>query len=175
MVSAHHQRTPQNRRRGEFRREIGVDTPAVAGTPVAISTCVAVASRANESQDIVRRAEAFLNAHVGGAVSITQLSARIGVKPRRLRTAFRDVRGMSPRRCAVRTRLALVRRALTHPETEKTTVTAVATDYGFLELGRFAGTYKAVFGETPSATLRGARCATPSGRALPATSSAAIA
>jgi len=118
---------------------------------------MAFPSRTSDLEQIVRRAEAFLSAHVGESVPITQLSATIGVKPRRLRVAFREVRGMSPRRCAVHTRLALVRRALSHPETGRTTVTAVATDYGFLELGRFAGTYKAVFGETPSATLRGAR------------------
>jgi transcriptional regulator GlxA family with amidase domain len=118
---------------------------------------MAFAARASDSQQIVRQAEAFLNAHIGESVPITQLSAAIGVKPRRLRLAFHAVRGMSPLRCAVRTRLALVRRALSHPGTARTTVTAVATDYGFLELGRFAGTYKAVFGETPSATLRGAR------------------
>ena len=115
------------------------------------------ASRASDLEQIVRRAEAFLSAHVDESVPITQLSATIGVKPRRLRVAFREVRGMSPRRCAVRTRLALVRRALSQPGTARTTVTAVATDYGILELGRFAGTYKAVIGETPSASRRGAR------------------
>jgi transcriptional regulator GlxA family with amidase domain len=86
------------------------------------------ASRASDSREIVRRAEAFLSAHLGESVPITQLSETIGVKPRRLRIAFHEVRGMSPRRFAVRTRLALVRRALRHPETGRTTVTAVATD-----------------------------------------------
>jgi AraC family ethanolamine operon transcriptional activator len=36
----------------------------------------------------------------------------------------------------------------------ETTVSTVATDHGFCELGRFAGTYKLMFGETPSETLR---------------------
>lgn len=118
---------------------------------------MAFARRASNSEEIVRQAEAFLDAHMGQSAPIATLSAAVGVTPRRLRIAFNEVRGMGPRRGLVRYRLGLVRRALSRPETDRTTVTVIATDYGFLELGRFAGTYKAVFGETPSATLRGAR------------------
>jgi transcriptional regulator GlxA family with amidase domain len=35
------------------------------------------------------------------------------------------------------------------------TVADIAMRYGFWELGRFAGVYRARYGETPSATLRG--------------------
>ena len=35
------------------------------------------------------------------------------------------------------------------------TVTRIATDHGFYELGRFASRYRAVYGERPSETLRG--------------------
>jgi AraC family ethanolamine operon transcriptional activator len=106
---------------------------------------------------VVERAEAFLNARVGEPVSIAQLSRATGVSERSLRNAFYDVRGMSPKRSAVRTRLVEVRRALSDAHGTRGSVTTIATDYGFFELGRFAGTYKAAFGETPSETLRSGR------------------
>ena len=91
----------------------------------------------------------------GQPFSIAQLCRVAGVSERSLRNAFYDVRGMSPKRCAVRARLAEVRRALSLANGARGAVTTIATDYGFFELGRFASTYKAVFGESPSATLRG--------------------
>lgn len=114
-------------------------------------------SRASEShQQVVRRAEAFLSAHLDESVPVARLCRVVGVSERCLRKAFNNVRGASPKRCAVRARLTVARRALRRAAASHATVTAIATDYGFFELGRFAGTYKAVFGETPSATLRGA-------------------
>ena len=106
-------------------------------------------------RQIVERAEAFLSAQYGQPCSIAQLCRVIGVSERSLRNAFYDVRGMSPKRSAVRARLAEVRRALSLANGARGAVTTIATDYGFFELGRFASTYKAVFGESPSATLRG--------------------
>jgi transcriptional regulator GlxA family with amidase domain len=106
-------------------------------------------------QDIVERVEAFLRANTGEAFSTALLCQVAGVSERSLRNAFYDVRGMSPKRCAVRARLAEVRSALSVANGARGAVTTIATDYGFFELGRFASTYKAVFGESPSATLRG--------------------
>jgi Helix-turn-helix domain len=62
--------------------------------------------------------------------------------------------GMAPHRYLRVRQLNLARRtlALVDPATE--TVTEIATQHGFWELGRFAVTYRVLFGERPSTTLR---------------------
>jgi len=74
-------------------------------------------------RQVVERAEAFLNAHVGEPISIAALSRAAGVSERSLRNAFYDVRGMSPKRSVVRTRLAQVRRALSDAQGTRGAVT----------------------------------------------------
>jgi AraC family ethanolamine operon transcriptional activator len=80
-----------------------------------------------------------------------------GLSERALRNAFYDVHGVGPKRWMLGARLRDVRRALTSAPASTTTVTVVATDHGFSELGRFAVAYRETFGESPSATLRGTR------------------
>jgi transcriptional regulator GlxA family with amidase domain len=106
--------------------------------------------------EAVELAEACYRARPGASISIARLCRVVGLSERGLRNAFYDVRGMSPKQCMLRDRLQGVRRALRTRNAKKTTVTSVATDYGFYELGRFAGAYKELFGEAPSETLRGA-------------------
>jgi AraC family ethanolamine operon transcriptional activator len=104
-------------------------------------------------RQIVERAERLLRDRTE-PLPIAHLSLLVGVSERGLRNAFHAVRGMSPKRCVIHNRLNEVRRALRDPNPSRATVTDIATEFGFFELGRFAGRYKAVFGETPSETLR---------------------
>ena len=121
------------------------------GTP-----SVGLARRAAAThREAVERAEAYLRAHFDGPVALASLCQVTGLSERGLRNAFYNVCGMSPTRYLRSLRLRSVRLALCEGSTTRTTVTAVATDYGFYELGRFAGTYRAAFGEAPSETLRG--------------------
>jgi AraC-like DNA-binding protein len=106
---------------------------------------------------VVRRAEQFFRCHVGEPVSIAQLSTIAGVSERSLRNAFYHVCTTSPKRYLKLWQLHEVRRALRGVERPPLSVTDVATLHGFFELGRFAGEYKALFGEAPSQTLQRSR------------------
>jgi transcriptional regulator GlxA family with amidase domain len=92
-------------------------------------------------------------------VPLSELCHITGISERGLRNAFYCVHGMSPTRALLAKRLLGVREVLRDSATRPTTVTDVATGYGFYELGRFAVTYKEAFGESPSETLRGRRTA----------------
>jgi AraC family ethanolamine operon transcriptional activator len=106
---------------------------------------------------VVRSAEQFFRCHLGEPVSIAQLSAIAGVSERSLRNAFYHVCTTSPKRYLKILQLHQVRRALRGGARPASSVTDVATLHGFFELGRFAGEYKALFGEAPSQTLQRTR------------------
>ena len=61
---------------------------------------------------------------------------------------------MGPIRYLWLRRMHQAHRALIQTAPGTATVTKIATDNGFWELGRFAVEYGALFGEAPSATLR---------------------
>lgn len=104
---------------------------------------------------IVKRLDAFLREHLDQPIHLAQLCDATGVSERSLRNACHAVCGTSPKRYLTRRRLEAVRLALAEARPGHDTVTRIATDYGFFELGRFAGIYSSTFGERPSDTLRG--------------------
>jgi AraC family ethanolamine operon transcriptional activator len=106
-------------------------------------------------QEVVEQVVAYIRAHRSDPVPVSRLCRVVGLSERGLRNAFYGVRGMGPKRCMLVERLQDVRRALIDSSHKPTTVTDIATNYGFYELGRFAALYKQVFGEMPSETLRG--------------------
>src|SRR5258705_13817929 len=110
---------------------------------------------------IVRRALSVVNDSSGRPPLITDLCRAARVSERTLRNAFHDVHGLSPKQYLIRHGLEEARSALKLAHGARGAVTHVATEYGFFELGRFAGAYRHLFGELPSDTLRsGAKVAT---------------
>jgi AraC-like DNA-binding protein len=104
---------------------------------------------------LMRKFHALLEANPEEPIYMPELSVALGVSGRTLRNCFQEHLGMGLKRYLLLRRLHLARHALMEGAPGKVTVTDTATRYGFWELGRFAGAYKSVFGESPSATLRG--------------------
>jgi AraC-like DNA-binding protein len=113
-----------------------------------------ITTGSNRYGAIMSRFEAFLEANPDRPLYLIEICAAVGASERTLRTACEEHLGMGPIRYLTLRRMHLVRRALQHADPSKSTVTRVVTDHGFWELGRFSGTYRTLFGESPSETLR---------------------
>jgi AraC-like DNA-binding protein len=85
--------------------------------------------------------------------SMSRLCAEIGVAERTLRMCCAEFLGLSPTRYLFLQRLNKARAALQRANPSTASVAEIARDHQFLELGRFAVTYRTTFGESPSTTL----------------------
>jgi AraC-like DNA-binding protein len=106
---------------------------------------------------IMRRFHAAIQEHPDEAIYIPAICRATNVAQRTLNVCCHETLGMSPKRYLLLRRMYLARQALRRSGPANATVTGVATTLGFFDLGRFAVQYRALFGETPSATLRASR------------------
>jgi transcriptional regulator GlxA family with amidase domain len=104
--------------------------------------------------DIMVRFEDALTAHSGSQLNIPALCSAIGVPERTLRVCCTEFLDMSPTRYLLLRRLNMVRSALRRADPETESVAEIARSCQFQEPGRFAVTYRTIFGEMPSSTLR---------------------
>jgi AraC-like DNA-binding protein len=104
--------------------------------------------------DVMARLEEALRRHRDRRLSIPALCAEIGVAERTLRMCCSEFLGVSPTRYVLLQRLNQARAALRRADPSSVTVAEIARNHHFLELGRFAVTYRATFGESPSTTLQ---------------------
>ncbi len=102
---------------------------------------------------LVRRALEAAEAH-HGAVRVGHLCRTLRVSPGTLEKSFRTVTGLTPHAFFLRRRLNEARAGLLRADPRQSTVTNIASECGFSELGRFAVRYRQMFGELPSETLR---------------------
>ncbi len=103
---------------------------------------------------IIARFEEYLAANPDRPLYLTEICAAIGVAERTLRASCEEHLGMGPIRFLTLRRMHLARRELLRADPSRSTVTGIVTDHGFWELGRFSVAYRALFGETPSESLR---------------------
>ena len=102
---------------------------------------------------ILRRFRKAVKENPEQPLYIPELCTAIGVSDRTLRVCCQEQLGMSPKRYLLLRRMHLARQALRDGSPGATTVTEIATQYGFWQFGRFAGAYRSLFGEAPSTTL----------------------
>jgi AraC-like DNA-binding protein len=103
---------------------------------------------------IMSRLEEFLAANHESSVYLGEICSALGVSERLLHMCCHEQLGIGPHRYLWLRRMHSTRRALMHADPATTTVTEIAANHGFCELGRFSVQYRALFGERPSASLR---------------------
>lgn len=102
----------------------------------------------------LKRAEDWILANLEQPISRTDLCEVSGLPVRALTRAFSKYHAQGPMQFVRDRRLDAVQRTLLGAESGETTVTRVATDFGFYHLGRFAADYCDAFGEHPFETLQ---------------------
>jgi AraC-like DNA-binding protein len=104
----------------------------------------------------VRRVENYIEAHWNEPLTVEALASAIDSSARSIQHAFKRSRGLSPMDFLRKIRLGHARRKLADPRVD-TSVTTVAYDCGFGNLGHFAKAYLEEFRELPSQTLARAK------------------
>jgi len=98
-----------------------------------------------------------ISKNIRAPITVPELARKSGMSQRSLELAFHESLGISPRLYLLRRRLNSVHSELLVSDTGSGKVTEIALRWGFTELGRFAGYYKHLFGESPSVTLNSSK------------------
>ena len=103
---------------------------------------------------LVRRLYEFVRRRPEEPLYLLDVCATLGVSQRTLHLSCHDQLGIGPKQYLLLRRFHQAHRALQTGAPTTTSVTDIAMRFGFWQLGRFAATYRSIFGEPPSATLR---------------------
>ncbi len=137
-------------------RSVFLDLLELALRPWMQSTAdVADATSRLARTEVVRSARLLLqDDDFSKDTSVTSLAREIGMSKRSVFLAFSQEYGVGPRKFRELVRLNALRANLYRADPESVSVTLLANEHGFSELGRMAGRYRALFGELPSETLK---------------------
>lgn len=102
----------------------------------------------------ISRAEQLIVDHAREPLTVEDIAEAVGMSVRALQEGFRRYLDTTPTARLREARLVGVRAELAGADPARATVSQVAADWGFWHLGRFSGTYRERWGESPSDTLR---------------------
>jgi AraC-like DNA-binding protein len=102
----------------------------------------------------IRTAIDVIEAEADQPLTVSMLAARCCVSVRSLQQGFRRHVGVTPMTYLRAVRLRRAHQALLESDPTRVTVAAVACQWGFSNLGRFAAAHTAWYQESPSETLR---------------------
>lgn len=103
----------------------------------------------------LRRAVAFIEAHLAEPIGLPEIAAAARLSPRGLQAAFRRHLDTTPMRYLRATRLDAAHTELLAGDPARgDTVGEIAARWGFTHPGRFTAAYRAQYGEPPTDTLR---------------------
>jgi AraC-like DNA-binding protein len=110
--------------------------------------------RGDGAEALFRRATAYIDENAQTDISLRDVAEAVNVSPRAVQYMFRKHRDCTPMQYARRVRLQYAHLDLLGGDPASTTVTEIARRWGFAHAGRFAATYRMVYGQSPHATLR---------------------
>jgi AraC-like DNA-binding protein len=103
---------------------------------------------------VIARTLALIEAKQGQPLLIDDLCQGTAVSERTLRNVFHEYFGVGPMRLLKVRQLLEIRRALLMTEPGQDTVARIAARFGVWDFSLFARNYKALYGESPSESLR---------------------
>ncbi len=109
--------------------------------------------RLHRCVEMLRDSMALVERDSHEVLDLQSMSKATGLSPRTLQRTFQAECGLSPQEWFRVERLNRVHRELVHAG-PGASITAIATRWGFFHLGRFAYSYRELFGKSPSETLR---------------------
>lgn len=124
--------------------------------------CVALAGesagherrRAHKDGRVAKHVRNYIEENLAEEIDLETLCRVAGLDALALEVTFQEYYGVGPMAFLLQRRLNATRHTLAAARVEENTVKAIASQHGFVHLGRFTEAYQGLFGESPSTTLK---------------------
>lgn len=113
------------------------------------------ADRRDSTQGLLRRAISFIEDNAHRDISLLDIAEAVHVTPRAVQYMFRKHRDRTPMQFLRELRLHYAHLDLVAGNPATMSVRTAATRWGFAHMGRFAASYRQIYGQPPQATLYG--------------------